>query len=128
MGQFSNPVATHPCTNEVEVSPGSRMSGSNFTEGVDNTPLPPPSAVSGEKSPVLLGLTADLVNCKILRGLEPTIFDLQLNFDLPIAHQLTFSDQSYTRFWQVFTELWYIYKFGTTIVCMIYYEPVWDHY
>ena len=25
MGQFSNPVATHPCTNEVEVTPSPRQ-------------------------------------------------------------------------------------------------------
>ena len=33
------------------------MSGSNFTEGVENTP--PPSAVPEAKSPVLLGLMSN---------------------------------------------------------------------
>ena len=56
----------HPVEHNISYQPGNfqlpRMSGANFTEGVENTP-PPPSAVPGAKSPVLLGLKGNLYLC-----------------------------------------------------------------
>ena len=57
----------------------SRMSGSNFTEGVDN--IPPSSAVPGEKSPLLLWLTLGAL-CRRKTKIIEQIFNKKVDHEI----------------------------------------------